>query len=325
MGWNASIDWTSADTIMNSPRGVVLYDLVRAVYERGLVIGGFIKNDVIAQLSVFEDNQAFIYYYGTPPFSYPGFHWMYWIDKYVRTTFPPYFANQTDQSGDWDGSATAPPVWTLSDLETEIGSVAPELPPTGGAQFAWYITMESDWIWWMHEALNLLVWQYVEISGFSAQDENRRYSITNSTWGNAISDFNDFTPWAYTSVNFIGHSATLFSGTYRILRGRGKITTPDLTPWYSYDAYFRIGAADDGFGGTVTFDDNDYGATENTYVKAASGTGISTPIDVWFGNFGNNNQPEPSSGSGSGWKNTESNAKVHMVYKFNVPMGFDYQ
>jgi len=323
MGWNASIDWTSADTIRNSPRGIVLYDLMMAVYERGIAIGGSISNDVTTKLGIFADNQAFLYYYVTPPFIYPWMYWMYWIDTYVRTTFLPHFVNQTDQSGDWDGSATAPPVWTLSDLETEIGATAPALPATGGAAFAWYITMDSEWVWWMHEALNLLVWRRTHHSGFSAQGDNLRFHYNDGQpWATVVAGFNA-TAWAYSGANFIGHYARYSGyagGSYTIYRGRGAITTPDLPYTYDYDGYMYVAEY------TTPFEDNDNFATENTYIKAPTNTGVSAPEDAWFGNFGDNtcSQPAAVEGEGPSWYSALSYAGAYMIYKFDVIDGFEY-
>jgi len=132
MAWNNEINWTSAASISNAPSFVAVSDIYDAFLERYKAI----NSPAIAEPPMLN---------GTVETLDTALRTMITGGEIANTTPTANFADMGATSiGDYDNGVAMPPAWTVSSLETEIGS---ELPTINGPPGAW--------AWWWHSALNL--------------------------------------------------------------------------------------------------------------------------------------------------------------------------
>jgi len=111
------------------------------------------------------------------------------------TTLIDSYVNHTDNSGNWDGSITAPPNWTGPDIITTIGDASRYTAPT-------VQQLTDDWIIQQFNILNLLKW--VNVTSQLTVSNYRRIGRA-ATWADTETDFNN-NSWIFRN------NGTPFSG-----------------------------------------------------------------------------------------------------------------
>jgi len=304
MGWNANIDWTSADTIRETWNDyLVLYDLMEAVRERQEVLELSISDPIVRGdrlgrvLDIDEGFEAIC----------PGVGG--WLSLFV---------NQTDNGGNWNDQASIP-VWSVADLETYIGSARPE-PMMGGRPSA-------EWAHWMYTALNLLIWTKQQTGPGSGAAVRQKKTYTSGSWATAVSDFNS-SSWG-SWRNYVGypmHSAKIWSGQFVIERWgyrNGTLAFYASPPSQSFKADFYINLI--GFFGG--WEDNDFNVDDGDWVRAYTSDTIWTttiPAETFsWADIPTASVTEPS-GSEKGWRVNKWAHHFQIVRKFDVTGGLDY-
>jgi len=278
------LDWTSADTLRNIPPWTPLNDIYLAINERCKAAG-------ITPLN----------------FTLRNSHRNGWQMQDKLTDLIPFFANHTDNSGAWDGQASIP-VWTESDLETEISESRPTVERCA--------PLTAEWVWWMHECLNLLLWTKISLSFTNIVDDHFR-QVGAGTWAGVISGWTP--PGTGSNITrFSGQSYYGYNWYATRAYGKMQITQPTTDLWCAIDWYCTpyTGYPPD------IWDDESRGFNQSTLSKVYTSTSeYATTRQSGYIGEGSGVPPMDASGDKTGWEIVVYAA----ILKWDVAFGFTYQ
>jgi len=303
MPWSTDYDWTSADTLRNNPREIIL-QLVPALNER--------RENANTSLSY----PAIVVERGEPMATVQLLDYANKIDQVMENSFFSSFADQTDGvGGDFSGGNI--PHWDQLRLNAAIGLDRPDFNPGD--------VVSAEWVWWMYSALNLLIWTDNETSG---RVSNRSRTVTGQpSFSAAVTAWNA-EPWGAWSGYGATSSPARHSGSQSSISRRASrldAISPPSSTYYKADIYVRFSRRS-----ITVYENNDYtGVGENTlgrvHEDSTRRTGDFPQGLAEVGNFDVVTVTEPVSGS-RGWATEESfdTADWRIIRKFDVTGGFDY-
>ena len=321
MGWNADIDWTSPATLINSPTSAIR-DIYLAYTERQKAVRSFV---IPSALSARLNNPRVLVQLDENG-----------LRKIASRAYSGVFVNMDGNAiEDFDGDTALPSAWSIADLETAIGDLAPEeynYPDGLGAAGP-----TAYWLWWWHEALNLMT---VIKREPNSVDTNYREG-SGSSWSNCLSSFAADSWTTDTNYGSFYHRAFEHGGTFYARRNRLQVRAnqnsavyfmPDaryVGKFYEYAWYLNLEKAP-GFVGNTTYENPEFPTSvEDKYALVASQL---TPIvtdasgrlqsTISLGDITTVTVSQPASGKQRGYTATDNGGVVLM--DMAVAGGFEY-
>lgn len=324
MGWNTDIDWSSADGLINVPQYLVELDLYHALYERSVAAGSYYSLEPNMENS---RNDAATIYYAKANYGFES----------VFNAILGKFANHLANSGDWSGQSSIP-LWTISDLEAQIGSSQPESPSPTSA-----LLPSIDWYKWYYDALNLLLWIPKKWFNYTSSNHRLQWAYPYLSWGCQGSDSTyalakaDFDSNGWVSAAMVASTQMIayeYDTSFTLTNAASVFQFPAPTSLdFNMDVYLELKAPGYGDG----WDDYGLGFTKDKLNLLGSKTGVqptSSTYEFTTKDFMTDPPTAPDDpngvnpdGYGVGWQCRPvypTNAQVAAVLKYNVTGGFEY-